>query len=49
VHVSIGDTHWYTSVFPQKSGAEWLLPIKAAVRKAEGLAPGDSATVTLCY
>lgn len=49
VRVTIGETRWDTSVFPQKGGSEWLLPIKAAVRKAEGLAAGDSVTVTLCY
>ena len=48
VAATIGHTRWRTSVFPQKAGdgaPEWILPVKAAVRKAEGLAEG--ATVEL--
>ena len=37
---------WSTSVFPSKS-ASWMLPVKASVRKAEGLAEGDPVTVAL--
>lgn len=50
VRVSLGDTRWETSVFPQKTPAgqpTWLLPVKLAVRKAEALAEGDAVTVTL--
>lgn len=46
VEVELGDSRWKTSVFPDKKRG-WLLPVKAAVRKAEGVAGGDSATVTL--
>ena len=52
VAATIGDTTWQTSVFPQKSGpdqAEWLLPVKAAVCKAEGLVAGDVATLSLRF
>ena len=42
VRATIGGTTWRTSVFWSKSGA-YLLPVKAAVRKAESLA--DGATV----
>ena len=37
---SIGESRWQTSVFPQK-GEGWLLPVKATVRRAEGIGEGD--------
>ena len=39
VRVTIGKTSWDTSIFPNKDGT-YLLPIKASVRKAEGLDEG---------
>ncbi|WP_428629055.1 DUF1905 domain-containing protein [Sphingopyxis sp.] len=47
VAVIIGETSWKTSVFPHKESGGWILPVKAAVRKAEGLAEGDAVTVTV--
>jgi hypothetical protein len=47
VDVTIGETSWQTSVFPHKESGGWLLPVKAAVRKAEGLAEGDDVTVSV--
>ncbi|MBK6414374.1 DUF1905 domain-containing protein [Sphingopyxis sp.] len=47
VDVTIGDTSWQTSVFPHKESGGWLLPVKAAVRKAERLVEGDAVTVTV--
>ncbi|HEV7314069.1 DUF1905 domain-containing protein [Sphingopyxis sp.] len=47
VDVQIGDTRWQTSVFPHRESGGWLLPVKAAVRKAEGLVEGDAVTVTV--
>lgn len=47
VSAAIGDTRWNTSVFPHKESGGWLLPVKAAVRKAENLAEGDAVTVTV--
>lgn len=47
VEAKIGDTIWKTSVFPHRESGGWLLPVKAAVRKAEGLAEGDELTVTV--
>lgn len=47
VSARIGGTTWATSVFPHKQSGGWLLPVKAAVRKAEGLAEGDAVTVTV--
>lgn len=47
VRATIGDTIWRTSVFPHRESGAWLLPVKAAVRKAEALAEGDAVTVTV--
>lgn len=47
VRVTIGDTIWSTSVFPHKESGGWLLPVKAAVRKPEGIVEGDDVTVTV--
>ncbi len=47
VEVTIGRTTWQTSVFPDSKRATYVLPVKKAVRSAEGLAVGSVATVTL--
>lgn len=49
VSVTVGGTQWQTSLFPSKQVAGYLLPMKAAVRKAERLAEGDivSARISL--
>ena len=48
VVVTIGDSEFKTSVFPSKETG-WLLPVKASVRKAEGLSEGDAVTVELVF
>ena len=45
VKARIGDTQWETSIFPDKGSGGWLLPVKAVVRKAEGLVSGDLVEV----
>jgi hypothetical protein len=45
VRVRIGGSAWETSLFP-KDGS-YVLPIKDAIRKAEGLTLGDTVTVEL--
>ncbi|MEU4644601.1 DUF1905 domain-containing protein [Micromonospora sp. NPDC023814] len=45
VTARIGGTGWRTSLFP-KDG-RYLVPVKAGVREAEGLAVGDTVTVRL--
>jgi hypothetical protein len=45
VSATIGATTWQTSIFPEKRGGGWLLPVKVAVRKAEGLVVGDEVDV----
>lgn len=47
VEASVGASTWATSIFPQKSEAAWLLPIKAGIRRAERLVAGDQPTITL--
>ena len=47
VFARIGETRWRTSIFPQREGGGFVLPIKAEVRKREGLAEGDAVTVEL--
>ena len=45
VTIRIGDTEFATSLFP-KSGA-YLVPVKDAIRKVEGLTVGDTVTLSL--
>ena len=47
VAARIGGTVWRTSVFPSKAHQGYLLPVKASIRKAEGLAAGDDVSVEL--
>lgn len=46
VFARIGDSRWQTSVFPQK-GSGWLLPVKAAIRRAEAIDEGDAVDLVL--
>ena len=43
VKVTIGKTEWKTSLFPDKKKGSYLLPLKAEVRKREGI--GDEGRV----
>ena len=45
VHVRIGKTEFTTSLFPKDD--LYLVPIKASVRKAEGLGEGDEVSIRL--
>ena len=47
VAVTLGSTKWKTSIFPDKQSGTYLLPLKAAVRRAEGIEDGDVVTFTL--
>ena len=47
VKVTIGGSTWQTSIFPDGARGVYVLPVKGAVRKAEGLDTGDVAAVTL--
>src|SRR5665648_1250152 len=44
VDVTIGDTDWRPSIFPSTSGT-YVLPVKKAVRTAEGSTTGDTVPV----
>jgi hypothetical protein len=48
VRATIGDSCWSTSIFPQKEGG-WLLPVKAAIRRSEGIGEGDLVNLMLEY
>jgi hypothetical protein len=43
VSARIGSTAWTTSLFPKDGG--YVVPVKDAVRKAEGLDIGDTVTI----
>lgn len=45
VSVTIGETTWKTSIFPDKKSNSYLLPLKAAVRKKEKIK--ESETIEL--
>ena len=44
-HVQIGKTEWTTSLFPKDGN--YIVPIRASVRKAENLEEGDNVTIQL--
>ena len=44
---TIGGSTWRTSVFPDSKSGCYALPIKRAVRNAEGLEPGAVTSVTI--
>ncbi len=46
VRATIGQSCWSTSVFPAKEGG-YMLPVKVAIRKTEGLSEGDEFTLVL--
>ena len=45
VRARLGATEWSTALTPQDG--RYLLPLKAAVRRAEGIDAGDTGTVEL--
>lgn len=45
VEARIGDAVFTTSLFPKDGG--YLLPVKSAVRKAQGISAGDAVTVEM--
>ncbi|MGB4076239.1 MAG: DUF1905 domain-containing protein [Minisyncoccia bacterium] len=47
VCATIGKTSWNTSIFPDKKSGSYLLPLKAAVRKAEQVKDGATLTCTV--
>ena len=47
VEVTIGNSTWKTSIFPDKKSGCYLLPVKAIIRKAESISAGENIKVTL--
>lgn len=47
VQVRIGGSAWATSLFPDSKMGVYVLPVKKAVRQAEGLTDGSTARVHL--
>lgn len=47
VEVTIGGSTWRTSLFPDARRGTYVLPVKRAVRAAEGLVDGSSAGLLL--
>ncbi|WP_028478383.1 DUF1905 domain-containing protein [Nocardia sp. CNY236] len=47
VHVVIGSSRWSTSLFPDKSLGTYVLPVKKAVRVAEGLDTGSTTVIEI--
>ena len=45
VTARLGLTEWWTSLFPKDGG--YLVPLKDAVRRAEGVALGDDVVIHL--
>jgi hypothetical protein len=47
VRVRVGGSRWSTSIFPDSQQGAYVLPVKKAVRAAEGLVDGGPVTVEL--
>jgi hypothetical protein len=45
VTATIGGSRWRTSIFPERTGGPYVLPIRQAVRAAEDLDVGDVTRV----
>lgn len=41
VAVTVGGTSWHTSLFPDKAAGSFVLPVKADVRRREGIEAGS--------
>jgi hypothetical protein len=47
VRATVGASSWTTSIFPDATRGAYVLPVKRAIRQAEGLDVGDVTTVTV--
>jgi len=47
VNVSVGESQWKTSIFPDKKENSYVLPLKASVRKAENISDGNTIHVSI--
>ena len=42
VKVTCGGSEWRTSIFPDSRSGSYVLPVKAAIRRAESITVGDT-------
>ncbi len=49
VSVTVGRTRWSTSIFPDAKSKSYVLPLKAEVRRREGLNAGQVIRVMLRF
>lgn len=47
VAVRLGKSSWRTSIFPDKKAGVYLLPLKAEVRKKEGIGAKDAVAFSI--
>lgn len=47
VYATIGGSEWETSVFPDARTGSFVLPVKAAVRRAQDIDDGSAVEVTI--
>ena len=47
VRARLGESRWATSIFPESKSGCYVLPVKKAVRQAEGVDVGDAIEVTI--
>lgn len=47
VEVTLGESRWSTSVFPDAERKTFVLPVKAAVRRREGVDVGDTVRIAV--
>lgn len=47
VKITVGDTEWETSLFPEGKSGTFIFAIKASVRKAEGIEEGSNITAQI--
>lgn len=47
VNVTINDSAWSTSIFPDSKSSSYLLPIKKDIRKINDIKSGDIVKITL--
>lgn len=47
VDLTIGGSKWKTSLFPERKSGSFILPVKKAVRSAEGLETDQPVSVSL--
>lgn len=47
VEVQVGKQVWNTSIFPDKRSGQYLLPLKAIIRKKEGIYADDTIKISI--